>query len=68
MHFIFSTPELNRHLWQLKTSVFMHWCLICAVPFRGLNGVEKNWVLMAADFFTPLLLLALALISTKVNA
>ncbi len=22
---------LIRHLWQLKTVVFLHWCLICAV-------------------------------------
>jgi hypothetical protein len=22
---------LIRHLWQLKTVVFMHWCLICVV-------------------------------------
>ncbi len=27
----FSTPELIRHLWQLKTLVLLHWCLICAV-------------------------------------
>jgi hypothetical protein len=27
----FSTPELIRHLWQLKTIVFLHWCLIWAV-------------------------------------
>ena len=25
------TPVLIRHLWQLKTVVFLHWCLICAV-------------------------------------
>jgi hypothetical protein len=31
MLFIFSTPVLIRHLWQLKTVVFLHWCLICAV-------------------------------------
>ncbi len=24
-------PELIRHLWQLKTVVFLHWCLICVV-------------------------------------
>ncbi len=24
----FSTPGLIRHLWQLKTVVFLHWCLI----------------------------------------
>ncbi len=29
----FSTPELIRNLWQLKTAVFLHWCLISAVPF-----------------------------------
>jgi hypothetical protein len=27
----FSTPGLIRHLWHLKTVVFLHWCLICAV-------------------------------------
>ena len=31
MLFIFSTPVLIRHLWQLKTVVFLHWCLICDV-------------------------------------
>jgi hypothetical protein len=29
--FIFSTPVLIRHLWQLKTVVFLHWCLKRAV-------------------------------------
>ncbi len=27
----FSTPVLIRHLWQFKTVVFLHCCLICAV-------------------------------------
>jgi hypothetical protein len=31
VHFL--TPELIRNLWQLKTAVFLHWCLIRAVPF-----------------------------------
>jgi hypothetical protein len=31
MLFIFSTPVLIRHLWQLKTIVFLRWCLICTV-------------------------------------
>ncbi len=31
MLFIFSTPLLIKHLWQLKTVVFQHWCIICAV-------------------------------------
>ncbi len=33
--FIFTTPVLIRHLWQLKTVVFLHWCLICSVPLQG---------------------------------
>ncbi len=31
MLFIFSTPVLIRHQWQLKTVVFMHWCQIIVV-------------------------------------
>ncbi len=31
MLFNFSTPVLIKHLWQLKTVVFLHWCLICAL-------------------------------------
>ncbi len=27
----FLTPVLIRHLWQIKTVVFLHWCLIGAV-------------------------------------
>ncbi len=30
MLLIFSTPGLIRCLWQLKTVVFLHWCLIYA--------------------------------------
>jgi len=30
VHFL--TPELIINLWQLKTAVFLHWCLIRAVP------------------------------------
>jgi hypothetical protein len=29
---LFSMPVLIGHLWQLKTAVFLHWCLIRAVP------------------------------------
>jgi hypothetical protein len=32
MLFIFSTPEMIRNLWQLKTAVFLHQHLIRAVP------------------------------------
>ncbi len=31
--FIFSTPVIIRCLWQLKTVVVLHWCLICIVIF-----------------------------------
>ncbi len=31
MLFIFSTLVLMRHLWQFKTVVFPHWCLMHAV-------------------------------------
>ncbi len=33
MLFIFSTTVLIRNLWQLKTVVFLHWCLIRFVLF-----------------------------------
>ncbi len=33
MLFIFSMPALLRHLWRLKTVVFLHWCLIRAFRF-----------------------------------
>jgi hypothetical protein len=41
MLFIFSTPDLIRNLWQLKTAVFLHWCLICAVPFMILTELRE---------------------------
>jgi len=31
----FSTRMLIRHLWQLKTVVFLHWCLMCIVLFTA---------------------------------
>jgi hypothetical protein len=43
--YFFSTPELIRHLWQLKTVVFLHWCPICAVPLIGLRTFSiLDWV------------------------
>jgi hypothetical protein len=42
MLFIFSTPELIRNLWQLKTAVFLHWRLICSVPFQNLRVTKVN--------------------------
>ncbi len=41
MLFIFSTPVLIRHLWQLKTVFFLRWCQICVVPL--LWNVLRSW-------------------------
>ncbi len=30
----FLTPVSSRHLWQLKTVVFLHWCLICVALIK----------------------------------
>jgi hypothetical protein len=40
MYFIFSTPVLIRNLWQLKTVVFLHWCLIRALLLAVYNLYE----------------------------
>ncbi len=37
MLFIFSTPVLIIHLWQLKTVVFQHRHLICAVLLKAIR-------------------------------
>jgi len=37
---IFSTLVLIRHVWQLKTVVFIHWCILRVVP---LTLVLKKW-------------------------
>ncbi len=44
MKFIFSTPVLIRHLWQTKTVVFLHWCLLCTVPLKSakIGQIGKN--------------------------
>ncbi len=31
----FSTPVLIRNLWQLKTIVFLHWCVILALLLQA---------------------------------
>ncbi len=41
MLFIFSTPVLIRHLWQLKTVILLHWCLICAAVLCQLHLKPK---------------------------
>jgi len=44
----FSTPELIRHLWQLKTIVFLHLYLICAVllGFNETDTLKSNSILI----------------------
>jgi hypothetical protein len=41
-------PVLIRHLWQLKTVVFLHWCLIDAILLqlqsRPNHQVYLKWV------------------------
>ncbi len=44
MLFIFSTPVLIRHLWQLKTVDFLHWCLIRALPLKYLEFFVEKFV------------------------
>ncbi len=31
---LFSTPELIRNLWQVKTVGFVHWCLTRVAPLK----------------------------------
>ncbi len=44
MWFIFSTPVLIRHMWQLKTVVFLHRCLIhvCSIRMKQI-GLFQFW-------------------------
>jgi hypothetical protein len=44
MLFIFSATVLIRHLWQLKTVVFLHYCLIHAVLLKisFLDAAERQ--------------------------
>ncbi len=40
----FLTPVLIIYLWQLKTIVFLHWCLICAVLLIVFHILTRKWV------------------------
>ncbi len=40
IHFL--TPVLIRHLWQLETVVFLHWCLLCAILLRKIDHCATN--------------------------
>ncbi len=50
MKFIFSIPVLTRHLWQSKTVVFLHWCLLCTVPLSFFNQCATLFLSMFAIF------------------
>jgi hypothetical protein len=39
---LFPTPVLIRHLWQLKTLVFLHRCLLCAVLLPNVLKIILN--------------------------
>jgi hypothetical protein len=48
----FSMPVFIRHLWHLKTIVFMHRCLICAVQLHDmLSSLQKVRVNLRQNFF-----------------
>ncbi len=50
MLFFFSKPVLNRHLWQLKTVVFLHRCLIYTDTYVNHDITQKSFITLAADF------------------
>ncbi len=59
MLFIFSTSVLIRHLWQLKTVVFLCWFLKCVVPLKveGLSptsaaGKRENYGILLSFLVT----------------
>ncbi len=45
------TPGLITNLWQLKTAVFLHWCLLCAVPLNA-NEIMWSWGLYYKTFLS----------------
>ncbi len=46
MLFIFSIPVLIRSLWQLKTVVFQHWCLIYALLLSKTFQIWTNLLIL----------------------
>ncbi len=60
----FSPPVLIRHLWQLKTVAFLHWCLICAILLfvckhfllETSSGQSSNLYLNVVHFSPPVLI------------
>ncbi len=50
MLLIFSTLVFIRHLWQFKTVVFLHWCLIRALPLTSFLCFVAQWFSMQLLF------------------
>ncbi len=53
MLFIFSIPVLIRHLWQFKTVVLLHCCLICAVLFLSHHNKLECSPLITRQYHLP---------------
>ncbi len=53
MLFISSTPVLIRHLWELKTVVFLHLCLVGGfkIEQRALTYMNKCWTTIITFYF-----------------
>ncbi len=47
-------PVLIRHQWQLKTVVFLHWCLMRAVLLMKLTYLPLPWLLSTSICSIPL--------------
>ncbi len=50
MQFIFSRLVLIRHLWQLNTVAFLHWCLICTVLMASVKVMKENAKVVLSEF------------------
>ncbi len=60
------TPVLIRHLWQLKTVVFLHWFLIRALPFFVYkNRISMVWVFVFYNSSSVGVILLFSFISSK---
>ncbi len=61
MLFIVSTQVLIRHLWQPKTVVFLHWCVIYAVLLINFVHCQSEIILNK----TEIVILVLVKVSFK---
>ncbi len=51
--FIYSTIVLIRYLWQLKTFVFMHWCIISAVLLKQSGILCSKRPYSQSEWYSP---------------